>query len=288
MQEEFSSPLTMATMSESDFAFFSSLIQDRCGIKMPSVKKTMLESRLRKRLRHLGLNTFSDYLDYVDSPAGKNSEIISMIDVVTTNKTDFFREPAHFEYLYNHALPTLIDKYGAGKDRELMVWSAGCSSGEEAYTLAMVIADYSLFEEPLSFRMLGTDISTLVLEKARRAVYPYERVEPVPEAMRKRYLLKSKDQVPTQVRIVPELRSLVQYGRLNFLDSDYGIRERFHVIFCRNVLIYFEKEEQKKILLKLLDHLIPGGYLFTGHSETLHSLDLPVNLMAPSVYRKKR
>lgn len=279
-------PLTTVTMTKNDFAFFSNLIQSRCGIKMPDVKKTMLESRLRKRLRLLGLRDFKEYLEYIDSPDGKSNELVSMIDVVTTNKTDFFREPAHYDYLYSKSVPKLMEKHGVGKDRELRIWSAGCSSGEEPYTLAMVLSDYSRNEEKLSFNILGTDISTQVLEKARRAVYAEEKVEPVPAVMKKRYLLKSKDRTKPQVRIVSELRKLIQYGRLNFLDDKYGINSKFDIIFCRNVLIYFNRENQRSILLKILQHLEPNGYLFTGHSETLHSLDLPVKLLAPSVYRK--
>ena len=278
--------LAMVIMTRNDFAFFSNLIQSRCGIKMPDVKKTMLESRLRKRLRHLGLRSFREYWNYLETPNGKTDELISMIDVVTTNKTDFFREPAHFEHLYSKSVPALIQRFGAGTERELKIWSAGCSSGEEPYTLAMILSDYSRNEEKLSFSILGTDISTQVLEKARRAVYAEEKVEPVPAVMKKRYLLRSKDTHKKVVRIVPQLRSLVDYGRLNFLDRNYGINHTFDIIFCRNVLIYFDKDNQRDILLKLLRYLVPGGYLFTGHSETLHSLGLPVELKAPSVYRK--
>jgi len=278
--------LATVTMTRNDFAFFSNLIQSRCGIKMPDIKKTMLESRLRKRLRHLGLKNFREYLEYIESPAGKTSELVSMIDVVTTNKTDFFREAAHFDYLYSNSVPNLMERFGAGRNRDLRIWSAGCSSGEEPYTLAMVLSDYSRNEEKLAFSILGTDISTQVLEKAKRAVYAEEKVEPVPTVMKKRYLLRSRDKNSKLVRIVPGLRKLVEYGRLNFLDDNYGINQKFDVIFCRNVLIYFERENQRSILLKLLKHLVPGGYLFTGHSETLHSLNLPLKLKAPSVYRK--
>ena len=286
MSATMSESLAMVTMTRNDFAFFSNLIQSRCGIKMPDIKKTMLESRLRKRLRHLGLKNFREYLEYIESPTGKTSELVSMIDVVTTNKTDFFREAAHFDYLYSNSVPSLMERFGAGRNRDLRIWSAGCSSGEEPYTLAMVLSDYSRSEEKLSFSILGTDISTQVLEKARRAVYAEEKVEPVPAVMKKRYLLRSRDRNSKLVRIVPGLRKLVEYGRLNFLDDNYGINHKFDVIFCRNVLIYFERENQRSILLKLLKYLEPGGYLFTGHSETLHSLNLPLKLKAPSVYRK--
>ena len=286
MNAAMSEPLTTVTMTRNDFAFFSNLIQSRCGIKMPDIKKTMLESRLRKRLRHLGIRNFREYWDYLETPLGKSNELVSMIDVVTTNKTDFFREPAHFDYLYEKSVPDLIERFGAGTRRELKIWSAGCSSGEEPYTLAMVLSDYSRNVGRLSFSILGTDISTTVLEKASRGVYKEEKIEPVPAVMKKRYLLRSKDRQKRLVRIVPQLRSLMEYRRLNFLDSNYGINDTFDVIFCRNVLIYFERENQRDILLKQLRHLVPGGYLFTGHSETLHSLDLPVELKAPSVYRK--
>jgi len=274
-------------MSDSDFSLFSELIQNTCAIKMPTVKKTMLEARLRKRLRVLGLFSFREYWKYLNSPQGKQDELVHMIDVVTTNKTDFFREPAHIEYLYNTALPDLIARKGSGKQAGLRVWSAGCSTGKEAYTLAMIMTEYSRARGKMDFSILGTDISTDALEKAARGVYEREKADMIPADFRKKYLLKSRDKSKRLIRVIPEIRSLITFGRLNFLDENYGFSRPFDVIFCRNVIIYFDRENQQRILENICRHLVAGGYLFTGHSETLHGMKLPIKPLAPSVYRKE-
>lgn len=274
-------------ISSKDFQRFSALIYDSCGIKMPPHKKTMLESRLRKRLRLLGMVTFDEYSEYVFSPEGMKNELVSMIDVVTTNKTDFFREAAHFDFLTEVALPHLINTYQAGLDRPLRVWSAGCSSGEEAYTLAMVLSEVAEKIPKFTFSILATDISTLVLEKARQGIYSMERVEPVDLALKKKYLLRGKGEQKNMVRVVPELRSLVTFRRLNFLDRDFGVTQPMDIIFCRNVIIYFDQATQKELLGKLTGHLDSGRYIFMGHSETLNGLSLPLSQVSPSVYQKK-
>jgi len=274
-------------ISAKDFERFSALIYDSCGIKMPPHKKTMLESRLRKRLRILEMNTFEEYSKYVFSPEGMKNELVSLIDVVTTNKTDFFREAAHFDFLTEVALPHLINTYQAGVDRPLRVWSAGCSSGEEAYTLAMVLSEVSEAIPKFRFTILATDISTLVLEKARQGIYSMERVEPVDLALKKKYLLRGKGDQQKMVRVIPKLRSLVTFRRLNFLDRDFDLDHPMDIIFCRNVIIYFDQATQKTLLEKLAGSLSPGRYIFMGHSETLNGLNLPLSQVSPSVYQKR-
>jgi chemotaxis protein methyltransferase CheR len=275
------------TMSDSEFMRFSKLVQDLCGIRMPEVKKTMLEARLRKRMRALSIRSFKDYWNYIDSAKGRKEELVHMIDAVTTNKTDFFREPAHLEYMYNTVLPELQEQQGPNARLNLKVWSAGCSTGKEAYSLAMIMTEYSRNVKELDFSILGTDISTDALEKASKGIYNEDKAESIPEPYRKKYLLKSKDRSRRLIRVSPEIRSLVTFGRLNFLEDDYGLQSPFNIIFCRNVIIYFEREVQQRILTKVCRYLVEGGYLFTGHSETLHGMDLPIKPMAPSVYRKQ-
>lgn len=260
-------------------------IQTEYGIKMPPAKKTMLESRLQKRLRLLGMDSFKDYLTFVFSPEGMEQELVHMVDAVTTNKTDFFREPSHFEYLVDRVLPDLVERTGAGLRRPLVIWSAGCSTGEEPYTLAMVLAEYALKVQGFKFQILASDISTQVLERASMAIYDEEKVAPVPPSMRKRYLLRSKDRDKRRVRIVPELRATLSFRRINFME-DFGMREQMDIIFCRNVIIYFDRQTQERLLRRFGDHLHPGGYLFMGHSETLSGLALPYVPVAPTVYRK--
>lgn len=275
-----------AKLTDSDFERFSRLVYDHCGIKLPAHKRSMLEARLRKRLRAHNLGDFKEYAEMIFSQKDSTEELVKLIDVVTTNKTDFFREPAHFDYLSKSALPFLISTYGAGMTQPLKVWSAGCSTGKEPYTLAMVLKEYQVNHPDFRFDILGTDICTDVLETAVQGIYNAVKAEPIPDKLKKKYLLKSRNVENRQVRIVPELRSLVRFRRLNFMDNDFGFREPFDIIFCRNVIIYFDRPTQERLLGKLVQNLAPGRYIFLGHSETLLGLNLPLKQMAPSVYRK--
>ncbi len=271
-------------MSSREFAGLSRFIYEQCGIKMPEAKKTMLEGRLQKRLRSLGMKNFTDYTDYLFSPQGYDQELVQMIDLVTTNKTDFFREPDHFDYLRDRVLPEWRDKY---KSRRLQVWSAGCSTGQEPYTLAMVLQEFAGREAGFDYQILATDISTRVLEQAQKAIYTEAVLEPVPAVMKSKYLMKSKDRQSGLARIVPELRAKIRFRRLNFLDDDFGLREPMDIIFCRNVIIYFDRPTQARLLQKFYGHLRPGGHIFMGHSETLSGLDVPLVSVAPTAYRKQ-
>jgi chemotaxis protein methyltransferase CheR len=275
-------------MTDRDFSRLSIFIEKEYGIKLPFAKKTMLEGRIRKRLLALRLGSFSQYCDYLFSTQGVEDEIVHMVNVVTTNKTDFFREPNHFEFLVQSALPALIAHSGSGVGKTFMAWSAGCSTGEEPYTLAMVLAEFGekLPGLRFDFRVVATDISTRVLEKAKRAVYGEERIEPIPMALRKKHLLRNKDRALCLIRIAPEIRTLVKFRRVNLLDQEFGFREDLDIIFCRNVLIYFDREKQEKVLGKMYRLLGPGGYLFLGHSETISGLDIPFIPVAPTIYQK--
>jgi len=275
-----------AVMSNELFVHLSEFIYNESGIRMPLSKKTMLEARLMKRLRNIGLSTLGEYCNYLFSPEGIANELVHMIDVVTTNKTDFFREPQHFEYVVEHAIPNLIKETGAGIRKALMVWSAACSSGEEAYTLAMVLEEFSKKAHGFHYMVLGTDISTRMIEAARLGIYQEELVVPVPIDLRRKYLMRSKDPQRKEVRIVPELRTKVRFRQLNFMHEDFGMREKMDIIFCRNVLIYFDRATQEKVVGHLCKHLADGGYLFTGHSETLSGMVLPLKTVASTVSRR--
>lgn len=281
--------LFSAVMSERDFLTLSNLVYERCGIKLTPAKKTMVEGRLRKRLRHLRMTSFRQYCDYLFNAGALESESVHMIDLITTNKTDFFREAGHFSYLLEKALPELRGRWGLGSRTRLNVWSAGCSSGEEPYTLAMVLSEFSDRFPGFRFSVLATDICTRVLEKAAMGIYDHDRVEPVPMQLRKKYLLRSKDKSNGRVRICSELRSLVRFQRLNLMDDEFPIHEPMGLIFCRNVMIYFDRPTQQRLIEKFARHLVPGGYLFVGHSESLHGMDLnsfePVGGVA-SAYRR--
>lgn len=271
-------------MTDAEFYRFGDFIQCHCGIKMPLSKKTMLQGRLQKRLRMMKLNSFSAYADFVFSKKGSEEEIFHMIDAVTTNKTDFFRESKHFDFLNNIVLPDIIRKSNSAPRIKFKAWSAGCSTGEEPYTLAMVLSRFTESNPSFHFSILATDISTKVLESAHLGMYPEEKIAPVPMALRQKYLLRSKDK--PVVRIVPELRSSVQFMRLNFMDDDFGHAEMMDIIFCRNVIIYFDRPIQESILQRICRYLVPGGYLFMGHSETLNGMDLPLTQVSASIYRR--
>lgn len=273
------------TLSGKDFARLRELIYSEAGICLSAEKRTMVEGRLKRRLRALNIESYGQYCAYLFGSKGMKVELVPFIDVVTTNKTDFFRESSHFDYLSQQVLPALTAARPEGRTR--LFWSAGCSSGEEPYTLAMVLSEYAAAHPPFRFRILATDISTAVLSKAELGVYSADAAGPVPMPLRRKYFMRSRDPHSAQLRVVPELRQLVEFRRLNFMNANYGIAEKAEAIFCRNVLIYFDRPTQQRILQKLCNHLQPDGFLFVGHSESLHDLDLPVVPVAPALYRRR-
>ncbi len=278
----------LCSMNAREFEQFSALIYNEVGIKMPPVKKTMLEARLQKRLKALGMHSFKEYAGFLFSPEGREQELIHLVDVVTTNKTDFFREPQHFDYLIREAIPAMQRLRGAGESslNPFRIWSAGCSTGEEPYTMAMVLSDYAAQQHGFRFSILASDICTEVIKKAATAVYSEDRIETIPLSLKRKYLLRSRDRSKGLVRIVPELRDTVSFKRVNFMDEQFGINERQDVIFCRNVVIYFDKPTQAQLMMKFHRQLVKGGYLFIGHSETLNGLDVPFTQVANTIYRK--
>ncbi len=280
-------PYLPATMKDPEFQRFSAVIYDYVGIKMPLSKKIMLEGRLQKRLKVLGLATFEEYSEFVFNQEGHDSELIHLIDVVTTNKTDFFREPAHFEFLTKVALPNIISAKRNMQREPIQVWSAGCSTGEEPYTLAIVLSEFAANHPGVSTAITASDICTQVLKTAKAAIYPEERTDTIPLNLKKKYLLRSREKTRSMVRIIPRLRSLVSFRRINFMDNDFGISEKMDIIFCRNVVIYFDKPTQQILMEKFYRQLRPGGFLFIGHSETLSDLDLKFKLVASTVYMKE-
>jgi chemotaxis protein methyltransferase CheR len=282
--DQYSAPAV--TLSPKDFARFAQFITSELGIKMPEAKVPMLQSRLMRRLRVLKLDSIEQYQDYLFNSRSAADELVHFIDAVTTNKTDFFREPQHFEYLVRTALPELSRARGGGPGWQLKLWCAGCSSGEEPYTLAMVLGAYAKEHPGFDFRILATDISTRMLDHAKAGIYAEDRIEPVSLPLRRSFLLRSNDPTRRVVRIVPELRGKMSFRRLNFMDADYGLKDVFDVIFFRNVMIYFDKPTQEAVIQKQCRHLRPGGYLFAGHSESLVGLNIPVTQTGSAVFRK--
>lgn len=274
-----------AKMTSDDFDRLSKFIFQQCGIKMPPVKKIMLQSRLQKRLRELKITSFKEYVDFVFSDDGQKNEIIHMLDVVSTNKTDFYREPVHFDFLTNHILPEFVSSNNF--NRNFRVWSAGCSSGEEPYTIAITLNEYAKNYPKFGYSILGTDISSQILQKALLGVFKEERIINIPIEIKKKYFLRSKDRENRTVRVIKELRNKVEYKRLNFMDDSYNISDVYDVIFCRNVLIYFDRETQEKVINKLCYKIKKGGYLFIGHSESILSMNVPLEQIKPTIFRRK-
>lgn len=275
-----------AELTKEQFHKIADFIQTNVGIKMPDQKKIMVQSRLQARLKALSMKSFDDYIAYAFSNNSQSDEEIAlMINVITTNLTSFFRENNHFEYLTDNILPELASQ-GVKK---VELWSAACSSGEEPYTLSIVMQEFQRTHPGKipDFSILATDISSTVLDKAVSAVYPMESVDSLSFDLKKRYFLKSKNQEEPKVRVKKETRSKVNFERLNFMDEEYSIIKGMkHIIFCRNALIYFDKPTQESVIRKLIKHLVPGGYLFLGHSETIFGMNLPLQTVGPTIFKK--
>jgi chemotaxis protein methyltransferase CheR len=261
-------PEVLVHLSDRHFRSISEFIEAQVGIKLPAGKRLMLEGRLQKRVRALNYSDLNEYVDQLFDGGKLDTELIHLIDCVTTNKTDFFREPSHFDFLKGTAVPELLGARGRGS-QGLKIWSSACSTGMEAYTTAIVLDDMLRSGSRFQFRILGTDISTQVLRQAEAGIYTREMIAPVPPELAKRYFLSSRDPSRAEVRVIPELRRLTHFMRMNLMDQAYPVDRDVDVIFCRNVLIYFDKQTQRKVVDRLCSHLRPGGYLMVGHSESM-------------------
>lgn len=272
-------------MTSDTFKRFSEYIESTVGIRMPQTKEVMLEARLSKRVRALGFSTHEEYCDYVFSPEGHDREIQQLIDVVTTNETEFFREAKHYSLLSERVLPELV---GDARSIDLNLWSVAASTGQEAYTLAIIVEEFSRAQNvKINYRILGTDISEKVLRVAETGVYTERQASKIPSEYKRRYFLKSKNPAEETVRVRPEIRSKVVFRKLNLMDDLYPVTKKYHIVFCRNVFIYFDRETQHKVLARIYSHIIPGGFLFMGHSENIGRSDLPLVSIASAVYRKE-
>ncbi len=273
------------TLSQRDFEALARFIGAESGIRIPPAKKAMVEGRLRGRVRALDFPDMRAYCKYLFSEDGLAEEAEAIIDAITTNKTDFFREIEHFHYLSQAVLPRFAAE-GRLEGEPLRLWSCAASTGAEAYSLAMTLAEFAARGRGFRFSVLGTDICREVLETGAAAIYPEALVAPVPMLMRQRYLMRSIDREAALVRVVPELRRLVSFARLNLVETGYRLPYAVQVAFCRNVLIYFDKEIQQRVLARICESLVPGGHLFVGHSETIAGFALPLRQVAPTVFER--
>lgn len=271
-----------AILEQKEFDFISKFIHQNYGIKLSDHKRIMLQGRLIKRLVNLNFENFEQYTNYVFSKEGEILELQHMVDAISTNKTDFFREAVHFDFLKEQILPELVSQQ---KSQTLKIWSAACSSGEEAYTIAMVVNDFFEKNAGNNFSVLGTDISKRMLIDAQNAIYPSIYTKPIPLETKIKYFLKSKNTSKDEVRIKKILRDKVHFQWHNLMDREYKFEEDFDIIFCRNVLIYFSKKDQIHVLQNLIKKLNPGGYLFLGHSESINYLNLPLKNVSHTVFQ---
>ncbi|MBF0138863.1 MAG: methyltransferase domain-containing protein [Magnetococcales bacterium] len=259
-------------------------VQDRTGISVAPEKWPYLEGRIRSQMSQLGFTTLHHYCCWLLDGNGMENEKNALFDLVTINKTGFFRERHHFEFLSVQALPTMQAR-GIGMKSSLVIWSAGCSNGAEPYSLAMLCQDFANTVPGFKFQILASDLCTKVLQTAVNAIYPHVDVTPVPLPMRQRYLRRDPNR--DEVRIVVELRQKVRFVHHNLMELPYPPQHPVDIIFCRNLLIYLKKTSQFKVLSQLCQHLNPGGFLFLGHSETLTGTNLPLNFVAPTTFLRQ-
>lgn len=272
-------------ISDELFLRLGNLITQRYGIKMPVDKKIMFQSRLQRRLNQLEISSFEEYARLLLFDDDDSKELTLLADYISTNKTEFFREKDHFQYISEHILPDLLAK--TAYLPKLKFWSAGCSNGQEAYSLAITVEEYMRQKQRrIEYSVQATDISVRMLKTAREAVYLMADIKDIPLELKQRYFLKSKDLKDQKVRIIKDIRDKVSAGYLNLMDEDYHMNELFDLVFLRNTLIYFSKEVQQMVLLKVLNSMKSDAYLFIGHSESLINMDLPIRSIAPSIYMK--
>lgn len=268
-------------ITSDEFLRFRKLIYDESGISLGDQKQTLLASRLSKRLRDLGLTTFTEYYEQITGDATKE-EFTRMLDLISTNKTDFFREPKHFDYLRERILPELE------KDKRVRIWSSACSTGEEPYTIAMTLYEGVSDPQRWDFKILASDLSTRVLAKAAAGRYEADRVRDLSPELVKRHFLRGRGDSEGLLKVKPHLASMIQFRRLNLMDARFPIKSPLDLIFCRNVMIYFDRPTQEQLVNKFYQYLKPGGHLFIGHSESLQWVEHPFKVMGPTIYLKER
>ncbi|MHB1951967.1 MAG: CheR family methyltransferase, partial [Acidiferrobacteraceae bacterium] len=261
-------PVPGLTISDGEFRRLRDLIRHHTGILLPDHKRALLCSRLARRLRHYHLARYQDYYDLLTRGPESENELEAMINAITTRKTQFFREPHHFQFLVERILVPLQDQ--ASRSKPLRIWSAGTASGEEAYSIAMAVRHAIRSRADAGVSIIATDISTDALNCGRAGIYPIASARHIPQALLHRYFLKGRGSHDGKIVAKPELRSLIRFEPLNLMDDSWALGGRFDVIFCRNVLIYFDQEMQRKVVSRFRSVLAPDGTLILGHSEALH------------------
>ncbi|HEU4559295.1 MAG TPA: protein-glutamate O-methyltransferase CheR [Longimicrobium sp.] len=278
--------LRTPAMGPHEFARFRALIYREAGIHLADCKQALLVGRLSRRLRELGLRSFGAYWRLV-ADGGDPAERVRMLEAVCTHETHFFREPQHWAFLSGELFPRWRAQAAArGRARRVRAWSAGCSSGEEPYSLAMTLLEHFPAAEGWSLEVVATDLSTRVLERAQAGIWPMTRGDDIPEPYRRRYMLRGRRTQEGMLAAGPALRRVVRFQQLNLNDPEYDLAGRFDLVFCRNVLIYFDAASRAAAVNRLLDRLEPGGHLFLGHAESLSRVTARARHVLPTVYTR--
>lgn len=270
----------LSTLRQDDFTFFSEKIKELAGITLKATKNDLLKTRIRSRLSELGLSSYREYREYLSSLPPEHEEWQKFINLLTTNKTGFFREPKHFEFIVSTFLPEWLKK----DEKTLKIWSAACSSGEEAYTLAMVLNKH--LPSDRSYKILATDIDTEVIKRGSNAVYPKEALHDIPQVYHSTSIDLGRGEASGWFRIKPQLKEKVVFKQHNLIEMTSPGPEVFDIILCRNVFIYFSPASIELVVRKLHYSAKPGGYLMIGHSESLQGIAHEWELVAPSTLRK--
>jgi chemotaxis protein methyltransferase CheR len=271
-------------LTDDEFARYRELVRREAGIHLAPGKRALLTARVGRRVRELGLPTFGAYQR---AAAEDPAELVRLLDAITTNETHFFREPGHFRLLDGQVLPAWRAAAAAGtRPRRVRAWSAACSTGEEPFSLAMLLADALPAEQGWDVEVLATDLSTRVLARAREATWEESRAERIPPAYLRRFMLRGTGERAGQVRAGPALRARVRFGRVNLAAGSWGVPGPFDLIFCRNVLMYFDAEVKRSVVHRLVEMLAPGGLLFVGHAESLNGSGAPVRGVGGTVYAR--
>lgn len=271
----------MISITKNEFEQLTNYIRAQYGINLKEEKRTLVSGRLYNELVHNGFNNYTDYIKYILSDSSGRA-LNSLVNRITTNHTYFMREEDHFYYFRDVVLPYLV---AVVRNKDLRIWSAGCSSGEEPYTLAMIIDEFFGKEKMWwDTKILATDISSKVLENAVKGTYSNDEIKMISPQWKMNYFKKLDND---QVSIVEKIKNEIVFRRFNLMNETFPFKQKFHVIFCRNVMIYFDMETKRKLISKFYDSLEYGGYLFVGHSETIERGSTKFKYVMPSVYRKE-
>lgn len=277
---------SMPALNDAEFQELVTIIYDKTRIQMSEHKRALVSSRISKRIRALKLKSFAEYIDYVKN-SSDTEELTNFINAVTTNKTDFFREIKHFEYMKNTFLPLWEQAFKEGRVNNLRIWSAACSTGEEPYTIGMTLHEYFGDRyDKYDIKILASDIDTNVLAHARTGIYKDETVDPIPDNILKKYFLKGTGKNDGLYKVKNILQKDLFFRQLNFKDHDFDIHTKFDLIFCRNVIIYFDKEFQKELFTKFYGYMKEDSFVFIGHSETLFGISDKFKYVSSNIYKK--